>query len=272
MDKRGGGNQGFPSKKFCLTVQKIFVGEFFTVALISGTEKNWRGGGYQDSTSKMVCLTVPKNFVGNFLLLHYFQVPKKFLDKRGGAIVKIFGRKFFVSQCRKISQGNTLVFTNFGNRKILCLRGLFHDILSIFFVSQCRKYWQVNPSVLCFRKPPVAKKFMDKRGGREYQDFPSKNFCLSVPKYFVEESFTVALISGSEKVWIGGGNYQDFPSNFFCLTVPKISVGNTLLLHYFRVAKKFGEEVGGGGIKTLRRQFIVSQCRKCSYGNPLLLQ
>ena len=33
-----------------------------------------------------------------------------------------------------------------------------------FFVSQCRKYWQVNPSVLCFRKFPVAKNFMDKRG------------------------------------------------------------------------------------------------------------
>ena len=63
MDKRGG-KQDFPSKNFCLTVQKIFVGESFTVALISGTEKMWKGGGYQDSTSKMVCLTVAKNFVG----------------------------------------------------------------------------------------------------------------------------------------------------------------------------------------------------------------
>ena len=67
-----------------------------------------------------------------------------------------------------------------------------------------------------------------------------------MPKKFVGDSFTVALISGSEKVWIGGGNYQDFPSYFFCLTVPKISVRKTLLLHYFRVAKKFGEEVGWG--------------------------
>ena len=161
---------------------------------------------------------MPKVSVGKFLLLHYFQVPKKFLDK-GGAIVKIFGRKFFVSQCRKIPQGNPLVFTNFGNRQILCLRGLFHDILSIFFVSQCRKYWQVNPSVLCFRKLPVAKKFMDKRGG-EYQDFPLKKFCLTVQKNFVGESFTVALISGTEKIWRGGG-YQDSTSKMVCLTVPK---------------------------------------------------
>ena len=33
------------------------------------------------------------------------------------------------------------------------------------FVSQFRTYSQVNPSVLCFRKFPVAKKFMHKRGG-----------------------------------------------------------------------------------------------------------
>ena len=49
---------------------------------------------------------------------------------------------------------------------------------------------------------------MDKRGGgqeEEDQDFPSKIFCLTVPKISVGESFTVALISGIEKVWIRGG-------------------------------------------------------------------
>ena len=35
----------------------------------------------------------------------------------------------------------------------------------------------------CFRKTPVAKKFMDKRGG--FQDFLSKIFCLTEPKDFV---------------------------------------------------------------------------------------
>ena len=142
----------------------------------------------------------------------------------------------------------------------------FSIFCRIFFVSQCRKYSQVNPSVLCFRKFPVAKKFMDKRG--EYQDFPSRTFCLTVPKISVGESFTVALISGSEKVygqegegvsrfsienflsrsaenlrresftialisgpekvWIrGGGEYQDIPSKIFCLTVPKRFVGES---------------------------------------------
>ena len=38
-----------------------------------------------------------------------------------------------------------------------------------------------------------------------FQDSPSKIFCLTVPKIFVGESFTVALVSATEKVWIRGG-------------------------------------------------------------------
>ena len=41
--------------------------------------------------------------------------------------------------------------------------------------------------MLCFRKFPVAKKFMDKKGGAECQDFPSKFFCVTLPKNFVGE-------------------------------------------------------------------------------------
>ena len=52
--------------------------------------------------------------------------------------------------------------------------------------------------MLRFRKFPVAKKLMVKRGG-EYQDNPSKSFRLTLPKVFVGESFSVSLISGTEK-------------------------------------------------------------------------
>ena len=56
--------------------------------------------------------------------------------------------------------------------------------------------------MLCFRKFLVAKKFMDKRGG-EYQDFPLKCYCLTVPKYLVGEPVCAVFqkISGSEKVY-----------------------------------------------------------------------
>ena len=55
----------------------------------------------------------------------------------------------------------------------------------------------------CFRKFPRAEKFMAQRRGGEYQVFPSKTFCLTVPKIFVGEPFCAAFqkISASEKVY-----------------------------------------------------------------------
>ena len=47
--------------------------------------------------------------------------------------------------------------------------------------------------MLCFRKFPAAKMFLDKNGGG-CQDFPSKVFCLNLPKDFIEESFSVSII------------------------------------------------------------------------------
>ena len=51
-------------------------------------------------------------------------------------------------------------------------------------------------------------KCLDKRGG-EIQIL-RRNFFLTVPKIYVGESFTNALISGSEKLWIGGGSIKIF--------------------------------------------------------------
>ena len=72
-----------------------------------------------------------------------------------------------------------------------------------FFCLAMPKKMQENPSVLCFRTFPVANKFRDEKGG-EYQYFPSKFFCLKVPKKAVGESFSLSLISGIEKVWLRG--------------------------------------------------------------------
>ena len=46
-----------------------------------------------------------------------------------------------------------------------------------------------------FKNFPVAKKFIDKREGGEYQEYPSKMFCLPVPIVLVKESFSVSLSS-----------------------------------------------------------------------------
>ena len=53
--------------------------------------------------------------------------------------------------------------------------------------------------MLCFRKFPVAKIIMDKKG---FHDFLSDFFCLTVPKIFVVEHFCAVFekSSGSEKL------------------------------------------------------------------------
>ena len=65
-------------------------------------------------------------------------------------------------------------------------------------------------------------------GRREYHDFLSKIFCLTVPKNFAGEPFSAVLQKfpvAKKFLDKGGGEYQDFPSKIFCHTVPKISVG-----------------------------------------------
>ena len=61
----------------------------------------------------------------------------------------------------------------------------------------------------------------------------------------VGESFTVAIVYVSEKVWIGGvGEYQDFPSKIFCLTVPKFSGGESFTVALFSGIEKVWIRVG----------------------------
>ena len=69
--------------------------------------------------------------------------------------------------------------------------------------------------MLSFRKFPLANKFMDKWGGGEYQNFSSKIFCLTVPKLFVGEPFSVSLNSGVENCYASEGYITFFRRKFF---------------------------------------------------------
>ena len=81
-----------------------------------------------------------------------------------------------------------------GYRNILCIIGGITIFPRKFFVSQCREIlWA---SLQCLRKFGVSKNFMHNRG---YHKFPSKHFCVTVPKNFVKEPFSVSLISGIKK-------------------------------------------------------------------------
>ena len=60
----------------------------------------------------------------------------------------------------------------------------------------------------------LADLFRHAGGLKKKQDFPSRLFCLTVPKISVGKSFTVGLPSGTEKVWIGGGTIKIFRRKF----------------------------------------------------------
>ena len=98
--------------------------------------------------------------------------------------------------------------------------------------------------MLCFRKFSIVKKLMDERAG-EYQEFPSKTFCLTVLKFLVRETFSVSLISGMEKLFasVGYVTIFDFLSKFFCLTVPKNFVGEPFCAAFHKI---FGREKVNG--------------------------
>ena len=56
--------------------------------------------------------------------------------------------------------------------------------------------------MLCLRKFPVTKNFVDKRTGGS-QDFPSQKFCFTMPKTLAGKHLCAVFqkISGSEKVY-----------------------------------------------------------------------
>ena len=110
---------------------------------------------------------------------------------------------------------------------------------------------------------------MDKKGGGEYQDFPSKITCVTVPKLSVGESFTIALISGIKKVWIRKGLVSSFSvKNFLSHSAESFRGGegrNPLAIQKLRVSEKFGQYVrGGGGVSRFSVEIFSSQCRKTS--------
>ena len=78
MDKTGGGRVSrFTVENFLSHTAEISVGEFFTVALVSGIEKVWirKRREYRYFLSKIFCLTVPKNFLGETFCAVFQKIP-----------------------------------------------------------------------------------------------------------------------------------------------------------------------------------------------------
>ena len=138
----------------------------------------------------------------------------------------------------------------------------FSIAVLLYHCSETFRRGTILYSVLCFRKFPLAKTLWIETGGGECQDFPSKNFVLTVPKHFVEEPFCAVFqkISGSKKVYGQEmGEYQDFPSKIVCLTVPKNFVGEPFRVSLISGIEKLYASEGYAMIFPIfHRSFFVS--------------
>ena len=164
-DKRGGEYHNFPSKFFCLTVPKNFVGEPFSVSLISGIENFYALEGYDtifDFLSKFFCLTVLKNFVGESFSVSLISGIEKYWI-RGGRKYRDFPSKVF---CLTVP------------------KNFVEEPFSVSLISGIDNFYASEGYATIF-------------------DFLSKFFCLTVPKNFVGELFCAVFqkIYGREKVY-----------------------------------------------------------------------
>ena len=168
---------------------------------------------------------------GDPLVFHLFRVSKKFgQEVRGGGSFKIFRRIFF---CLTVPK--SFVGEHFSVSLISGIQNFYvsEGYVTIFvfqskdFVPQCPKISWANPSLLCFRKTPVAKKFKDEKWGRVLR-FSVENFLSRSAKNFRWGTLLCFINFGYGKCLDKRGGISIFLSKIICLTVPKISVGGML--------------------------------------------
>ena len=99
----------FPSKIFCLKLSKQFLGELFTLSLVSDIEKVYASKGYVTIIRGIFLSQSTEPFRRGTLLCcvsENFWSRKSLSKRRGRGSIDILRPKFFVSRCRKVSLGN----------------------------------------------------------------------------------------------------------------------------------------------------------------------
>ena len=148
----------------------------------------------------------------------------------------------------------------------------YHDFLSKIFCLTVPKNFAGEPFSAVLQKFPVAKKFLDKGGGEvsgfsveNFLSHSAENFRRGIVYCCIDFGYRKSL-------WIiGEGEYQDFPSKFFCLTVPKNFAGEpfSAVLQKFPVAKKFMDKGGGGVSRFSVENFLSHSAEKFRCWNLL---
>ena len=170
--------------------------------------------GYHVFLSKVLGLTVPENFAG---------IPSIFQNVWGNRNIiciiesmTYFRQNFSFSQSRNISWASLQYFKKFrASKNFMHITGIT-NLCRKNTVSQYRKVsWA---SLQGFRKFGISKNFIHNRG---YHVFLSKNFCLTLPTNFVNESYYFWEKFSFRKVFTyEKGKYHIFLSENFGLTEP----------------------------------------------------
>ena len=263
------GYHDFAFKIFCLRVPKIFVGEHFGVSENFGYRKILHireGGGITFLRWKLLSHSTEKFSWGTFRCIRKFRVWKNFMHQRGGRVSRFSVENFLSHKADKNRRRTLLCFERILVSKIFKQR---RGEASRF----CRKFFYLTGpkklrqgTILCFRKFLVGKKFTDKKrvGGGRYHDFPSKSFCLTVPKYFIGDHFGV-----SEKLFLSKIFKHRRVASRFCRNfLSHRTETESFVKEPFCFPEKFWYRKKiidkSGHITIFSQNFYVPQCRKIS--------
>ena len=121
--------------------------------------------GYHDFPSKIFCLTVPKNFVGDPVFVpQSFRYRKNLWIRGTGGVSGFSVDTFLYHKAEKFHRGNSRCFTEFlVSKKLMEKRGLVSGFPVENFLSHGAEKF-LRGTLLCFTKFRVSKKVKDKRG------------------------------------------------------------------------------------------------------------
>ena len=233
MDKKGGISK-FSVEIFCLTVPKIYVVEPFSVSLVSDNEKFCSSVGYVTVFRRKTFVLQFRNLPWrNPSMLCFRKIPesKKFKDKKGDYHVFSSKNLYLTVPKKTVVEPFTVsLFLVFLDIEKFHASEVYVTIFRrTLLVSQYQNISWRNLSMLCLRKFLVPKKFMDKREG-EVSRFSAENFCLTVPKIYVVEPFSVSLVSDNEKFCSSVGYVMVFRRKTFVLQFRNLPWRNLFML------------------------------------------
>ena len=153
-----------------------------------------------DFVSTFCCLTVPKIFVEEpfwYVFQKHFQVANKNYGWEGGGHQGFVDFFCLTGPKRKVLEKNSSVFQKiFVIEKFMGKTGHITIFGRYSYVSLCQKIAKGSPTVSL--ENFWVRKGLWLKGGCHV--LPSKTFCLTLPKIFVEEPNSVSLISDIKNV------------------------------------------------------------------------